>query len=92
MNKKSLLFCFLIFLSFSNLFGQINVISPIPGKWANKQILYIQTDPFEKADYFYSVDGSSPKEFGFVKTEKPVVYISLGTVLKGAVSFFSCLE
>lgn len=79
MNKKSLLFCFLIFLSFSNLFGQINVISPIPGKWANKQILYIQTDPFEKADYFYSVDGSSPKEFGFAY-DGPVLLDTEGKV------------
>ncbi len=32
-------------------------------------------------------------DFDFVKGEKPVVYISLGTVLKGAVSFFqNCIE
>lgn len=32
-------------------------------------------------------------EFDFVKGENPVVYISLGTVLKGAVSFFqNCIE
>lgn len=32
-------------------------------------------------------------EFDFVKKDKPVVYISLGTVLKGAVSFFqNCVD
>ncbi len=32
-------------------------------------------------------------DFDFVKSERPVVYISLGTVIKGAVSFFqSCIE
>ncbi len=37
-------------------------------------------------------DRKSP-EFDFVKGEKPVIYISLGTVIKGAVSFFqNCIE
>ena len=32
-------------------------------------------------------------EFDFVKTDKPVIYVSLGTVLKGAVSFFqNCVD
>ena len=32
-------------------------------------------------------------EFPFMKTDKPVIYISLGTVLKGAVSFFqNCIS
>lgn len=33
------------------------------------------------------------EEFDFVKEEKPVIYISLGTVVKGAVAFFQrCIE
>ena len=35
-----------------------------------------------------SIYERKPVEFDFVKTDRPVVYISLGTVLKGAVSFF----
>lgn len=32
-------------------------------------------------------------KFDFVKKEKPVIYISQGTVLKGAVSFFQdCID
>ena len=33
------------------------------------------------------------QRFDFVKTERPIVYISLGTVIKGAVSFFqNCVD
>lgn len=40
-----------------------------------------------------SVYKRQPKDFNFTKGENPVVYISLGTVVKGAVSFFqNCVE
>ena len=40
-----------------------------------------------------SVYERQAEKFEFEKTEKPLVYISLGTVLKGAVSFFqNCIE
>ena len=79
MNKKSLLFCFLVLIFSSNLFSQINVINPVAGNWSNKQVLYIQTDEAEEAEYFYSVDGSSPKEFGFAY-DGPVLLDTEGNV------------
>ena len=56
--------------------------------------------PYEKefSDEHYKFLGPSIYErkshgFDFVKSERPVVYISLGTVIKGAVSFFqNCVD
>lgn len=40
-----------------------------------------------------SVYERKAESFDFIKGEKPVIYISLGTVLKGAVAFFqNCIE
>lgn len=63
--KKSLLFALLVSIFSCNLlFAEINLISPIQGQWANKQMLVI--DNSADGDYFYSIDGSDPEKFGFV--------------------------
>lgn len=53
-------------------------------------------DEFPEKQYKFlgpSIYKRESKEFDFVKTDKPVIYISLGTVLKGAVSFFqTCID
>lgn len=60
--KKSLLSLLIcIFSQFA--FTQVNVLSPIQGKWANKQMLVIDTE--SNSEYFYSIDGSDPEKFGF---------------------------
>jgi hypothetical protein len=51
----------------------------MPGNWANKQVLLIDTNNSEAAEYFYSVDGSSPKEFGFAY-DGPVLLDKIGKV------------
>lgn len=64
--RRSLFICslsILFFLICTNLYSQINVKSPISGQWANKQMLIIDTS--SDGDYFYSVDGSDPENFGF---------------------------
>lgn len=64
--RRSLFICslsILFFLVCTNLYSQINVKSPISGQWANKQMLIIDTS--SGGDYFYSVDGSDPENFGF---------------------------
>lgn len=50
-------------ISASSLFAEINVINPAKGVWANKQMLVVDTS--ESGEYYYSVDGSNPVEFGF---------------------------
>ena len=77
MSKKSLLFLFVFFVFVQSLFSQINVLNPMPGNWANKQVLLIDTNNSEAAEYFYSVDGSSPKEFGFAY-DGPVLLDKIG--------------
>lgn len=57
--KKFLILCFAAF-GFS-LFAQ-PVISPEPGTWANRQMLVI--DNSGESDFFYSIDGSDPYQFG----------------------------
>lgn len=59
-------FIFIIFsfLVSTNLYAEINLINPIEGNWANKQMLILDAASLD-AEYFYSVDGSNPEEFGF---------------------------
>jgi len=57
--KKFLILCFAAF-GFS-LFAQ-PVISPEPGTWSNRQMLVI--DNSGESDFFYSIDGSDPYQFG----------------------------
>lgn len=62
--KKSCLIALLFTLIFSHsLFAEINIVSPIEGQWANKQMLVI--DNASDGDFFYSIDGSDPEKFGF---------------------------
>ena len=53
-------------------------------------------EEFPDAQYKFlgpSIYGRKTDGFDFVKGERPVVYISLGTVIKGAVSFFqNCVD
>lgn len=51
----SLISCFL--------YGEIKVVSPVSGRWANKQMLVIDTS--DGADYFYSLNGENPEISGF---------------------------
>lgn len=57
-------FIILSFIFSANLYAEINLISPVEGEWANKQMLILDTTSSD-AEYFYSVDGSNPEEFGF---------------------------
>lgn len=45
------------------LYGEIKVVSPVSGRWANKQMLVIDTS--DGADYFYSLNGENPEISGF---------------------------
>lgn len=64
MNKKSLFVLLVVFfLSANSIFAQIEMISPVEGIWANKQMLVIENKG--DGDFFYSVDGSDPEAFGF---------------------------
>ncbi len=52
----------LIFLPLP-LFAEINLLSPVEGQFANRQMLVI--DNSEGGDFFYSIDGANPETFGF---------------------------
>ncbi|WP_027727767.1 FN3 associated domain-containing protein [Treponema sp. C6A8] len=61
---------FLMTAGLSNLIAEINVINPVKGVWANKQMLVIDTS--EGGEFYYSVDGSNPANFGFFY-DRPVL-------------------
>ena len=66
-----------------NLVYTLREDQPYEEEFSDEQYKFLGPSIYERA----------PKEFDFVKTDKPVVYISLGTVLKGAVSFFqNCVD
>ena len=66
-----------------NLVYTLREYQPYEEEFSDEQYKFLGPSIYERA----------PKEFDFVKTDKPVVYISLGTVLKGAVSFFqNCVD
>lgn len=76
--KKNILIVFTFLLVFSSkLYSQINVISPVPGQWANKQRLVI--DVKDNAEYFYSLNGEDPKTSGFAY-DGPVLIDMTGPV------------
>ena len=52
---------FLIFVL--PLSAEINLLSPVKGEWANRQMLVI--DNSDGGDFLYSVDGADPEAFGF---------------------------
>ena len=45
------------------LFAEINLLSPVEGAFANRQMLVI--DNSAGGDFFYSIDGADPETFGF---------------------------
>ena len=62
MNKKFL--TVLLLLSFFvPLVAEINMLSPVEGEWANRQMLVIDNNA--DGDFFYSIDGEDPETFGF---------------------------
>ncbi len=61
--KKKFLAGFIILFSLLPLAAEINLISPVEGLWANRQMLVI--DNSSGGDFFYSVDGADPETFGF---------------------------
>ena len=71
-NIRKSVFSFLLFTFCGafGLFADINVINPIKGVWANKQMLVVDTS--EGGEYYYSVDGSNPVNFGFFY-DRPVL-------------------
>ena len=62
---RKLIICliFLMCAAVCNLFAEIKVINPAKGVWANKQMLVLDTS--EGGEFYYSVDGSNPVNFGF---------------------------
>ncbi|MCR4954778.1 MAG: chitobiase/beta-hexosaminidase C-terminal domain-containing protein, partial [Treponema sp.] len=78
MKKLASVFFSLIFLFSSiELTAQINVLSPVEGTWANKQMLVI--DDSDNNEYLYSINGSDPELFGFAY-DGPVLIDMTGEV------------
>lgn len=77
--KKSLIFSLIFCLAFQYAFSQINVISPKKGNWQNKQVLVINTEDNSDSEYYFSVDGTSPKQFGFAY-DGPVLLDTTGNI------------
>lgn len=78
MDKSKRVFIrFIIFFLSFQIFAQINVISPIPGTWSNKQMLII--DCSEGGDYYYSINGADPQSFGFAY-DGPVLIDTIGDI------------
>ena len=75
--KKVFCFLFLLSVFLFPTFSQINLISPIKGTWANKQMLVIQVA--ENEEYLYSLDGTDPEEFGFAY-DGPVLLDTTGDI------------
>lgn len=75
--QKSFFSLFFVLLS-SYMFAQINVITPEPGNWANKQMLIIE-EPRE-GEYYYSLNGTDPETFGFAY-DGPVLIDLTGDVV-----------
>ncbi|NLC91968.1 MAG: hypothetical protein GX677_00635 [Treponema sp.] len=76
--KKLLQIVIFISLLFEEkLFAEISVISPVQGKWGNKQMLVIENP--SDGDYFYSVSGADPEESGFAY-DSPVLLDVVGEV------------
>lgn len=76
--KKLLQIVIFISLFFAEkLFAEISVISPVQGKWGNKQMLVIENP--SDGDYFYSVSGADPEESGFAY-DSPVLLDVVGEV------------
>ena len=62
MEKKFLTVLFVL-SALIPLAAEINLLSPVEGNWANRQMLVI--DNSDGGDFFYSIDGADPETFGF---------------------------
>lgn len=60
--KKFICYLFVLLFVFK-LTAEIKVMNPVKGRWANKQILVLDTS--DGADYFYSLNGEDPEISGF---------------------------
>lgn len=79
--KRLLAFVFIALLFLSAIYAEINVISPIEGEWANKQMLVIDTSNLEDdCEFFYSINGADPATFGFAY-DGPVILDVEGSVI-----------
>ena len=61
--KKKFLTVLIILSALLPLIAEINLLSPVEGNWANRQMLVI--DNSAGGDFFYSIDGADPETFGF---------------------------
>lgn len=61
--RRFFLAAFVFVLTLFSGFAEITVINPVEGKFANRQMLVIDTS--DGADYFYSMNGSDPSLEGF---------------------------
>lgn len=79
MKKKFKSFICIVFCLFICIhsFFSLDIISPVPGTWANKQPLIL--DVPESCEVFYSFTGSDPLNFGFAY-DGPVLIDAEGSV------------
>ena len=61
--KKKFLTVLFVLSALIPLAAEINLLSPVEGNWANRQMLVI--DNSDGGDFFYSIDGADPETFGF---------------------------
>lgn len=61
--KKKFLTVLVILYALFPLTAEIELLSPVEGVWANRQMLVI--DNTSGGDFFYSIDGADPETFGF---------------------------
>ena len=60
--KKLIILLISVFFS-ASVFGELKVISPIEGTFANRQMLVLETDG--TGECYYSLNGTDPETFGF---------------------------
>ena len=68
--KSVLALFFISVFGVCSLFAEISIINPAKGVWANKQMLVLDTSA--GGEYYYSIDGSNPVDFGFFY-DRPVL-------------------
>lgn len=75
--KKKFLTVLIPLLMLLPLAAEINLLSPVEGVWANRQMLVIDNSTGD--DFFYSIDGADPETFGFAY-DGPVLLDMAGEV------------
>ena len=71
LKKSVFLFLLISILPAVNfLYAQSMIVNPAKGLWANKQMLVLDTS--RGGEYYYSIDGSNPVDFGFFY-DRPVL-------------------